>query len=137
MGDYAAVIPKWISRCIEGTPPIIYGDGKATRDFCYVGNVCELILNLVEQKIIESGGVYNVGSGLPTSLNNLYDSIANSLQSKGVNLNFDSPIYKPWREGDIVHSLGSIDLACSKLDYKPRIGLDQGINHILTLEYGL
>ena len=137
LGDYAAVIPKWIDLCIEGSRPIIYGDGNATRDFCYVGNVCGLIMNLVDEKIAKVGGIYNVASGVSTSLNNLYGCIVNSLHSRGIDLSFDNPIYKPWREGDIVHSLGSIDLACSQLNFKPKISLDKGIDHILTLQYGL
>ena len=38
-GGYAAVIPKWIECCLEGRRPVMFGDGEASRDFCFVGDV--------------------------------------------------------------------------------------------------
>ena len=40
-GDYAAVIPRWIKKVINGEKIIIYGDGKTSRDFCPVANVVQ------------------------------------------------------------------------------------------------
>ncbi len=136
-GDYAAVIPKWIDLCVAGKQPIIFGDGSATRDFCYVGNICDLIENIgsSEAGALESG-VYNIASQTPTSLNDLFAAVTTGLTGKGVSIHFDKPDYKPWRDGDIVHSMGSIGLVREKLGFEPKVDLKQGIEMILSEQYG-
>jgi UDP-N-acetylglucosamine 4-epimerase len=136
-GDYAAVVPRWIDACLAGNKPIIFGDGSATRDFCYVGNVCELVENIGVGKVSDIFGVYNIASGVSTSLNTLYTNIVGSLKTKGVNLNFDSAEHLPWREGDIKHSLGSIALANKELVFSPSVDLNNGILKILNEQYGV
>lgn len=136
-GDYAAVIPRWIDRCILGQPPIVFGDGSATRDFCYVGNVCDLIIRIGEGSAGEARGIYNVSSGRGTALNELYIAIVTALQKNGIRLPFDGPEYHPWREGDIVHSCGDVSLARSKLGFDSKISLLQGIEAILNEQYTL
>jgi len=136
-GDYAAVVPRWIDACIEGKQPIIFGDGSATRDFCYVGNVCELVENIGIGKIGNTSGVYNISSGVSISLNELYLEIIGALKEKYIKLNFGKADYQPWRDGDIKHSLGSIELARKKLDFAPSVDLRDGILNILSEQYGL
>ena len=136
-GDYAAVIPRWIDHCLSGGRPIIFGDGSATRDFCYVGNVCELVVRIGEGRSGEARGVFNVASGKVISLNALCGAVVGALQERGVMLNFDSPEYRPWRDGDIIHSLAAIDLARKELEFDPAVDLHAGIARILTEQYGL
>jgi UDP-N-acetylglucosamine/UDP-N-acetylgalactosamine 4-epimerase len=136
-GDYAAVIPKWINLCMEGKQPIIYGDGNATRDFCYVENVCNMILEIGNRHEKDLNGIYNIGSGQSSSLNDLYNFIISSLSNNGISMDFEKPIYKPWREGDIIHSLGSIDLAIDTIGFDPKINLEMGISKLLKIQYGL
>ena len=137
-GDYAAVIPKWIDLCLSGKRPIIFGDGDATRDFCYVGNICDLIENLGNaSSSTSSAGVFNVASEVPTSLNSLYAAVTNALKAKGIELPFDGAGYRPWREGEIIHSLGSIEMARRGLGFEPKVDLINGIMSILSEQYGL
>lgn len=136
-GDYAAVIPRWIDRCIAGQRPIVFGDGSATRDFCFVGNVCDLVLRIAAGKAGEARGVYNVASGEATSLTSLCATLFDVLRSRGVNLPFEAPEHKPWKEGDIVHSLGDIGLAAHTLGFSPAIGLRAGIEALLNEQYSL
>lgn len=136
-GDYAAVIPRWIDRCISGQQPIVYGDGSATRDFCYVGNVCDLVIAIGAGRAGDAGGVYNVASGQATSLTDLCQAVLGALRGRGVNLPFTGPEHRPWREGDIVHSLGDIGLARRDLGFEPAVDLRQGIEAILDEQYGL
>ncbi|ODS23494.1 hypothetical protein AB835_08655 [Candidatus Endobugula sertula] len=135
-GDYAAVVPKWIDACMVGHQPILFGDGSATRDFCYVGNICELIVSIVSQKN-HIDGIFNIGCGVSISLGELYKTIANALIQRGHTLHFDGPDFRPWRDGDIVHSLGDITLAKEQLNYSPKINLELGINEILKQQYAL
>lgn len=136
-GDYAAVIPRWIDRCMSGQPPIIFGDGGATRDFCYVGNVCDLVLRIATGQAGEAQGVYNVASGTATSLSTLCAEILGALRSRGLVPPFDRPEHLPWREGDIVHSLGDIRLARRDLGFSPGVDLRRGIEAILDEQYRL
>ena len=136
-GAYAAVIPRWIDRCISGQQPIVFGDGSATRDFCYVGNVCDLVMRIGHGQAGEARGVYNVASGKATSLAALCAAILDALRSRGVHLPFDGPEHKPWNEGDIVHSLGDIGLAAQALGFVPVVSLRAGIEALLNEQYGL
>lgn len=136
-GDYAAVIPRWIDRCISGQRPIVFGDGSATRDFCYVGNVCDLVIRIGKGQAGEARGVYNVASGKATSLTALCATVLDVLRSRDVQLPFDGPEHRPWHEGDIVHSLGDIALAAHDLGFFPAIGLREGIEALLNEQYSL
>ncbi len=136
-GAYAAVIPRWIDRCISGQQPIVFGDGSATRDFCYVGNVCDLVIRIGNGRAGEASGVYNVASGQATSLAALCATVLDVLRIRGVQLSFDGPEHKPWNEGDIVHSLGDIGLAARVLGFDPVVGLRDGIEALLNEQYSL
>ncbi len=137
LGDYAAVIPRWIDRCISGQRPIVFGDGSATRDFCYVGNVCDLVIRVGSGQAGPAQGVYNVASGTATSLTALCTAVLDALRGRGVALPFDGPEHLPWREGDIVHSLGDIKSAQRDLGFSPALDLRQGIDAILDEQYRL
>lgn len=136
-GDYAAVIPRWIDRCMSGQQPIVFGDGSATRDFCYVGNVCDLLMSIGAGRAGDAGGVFNVASGQATSLAVLCQAVLGALRSRGVALPFDGPEHHPWRDGDIIHSLGDITLARRELGFEPVVDLQKGIEAILDEQYGL
>ena len=136
-GAYAAVIPKWIDACMRGEQPVIYGDGSASRDFCYVGDVCDVIKDIGVRTIDVDFGVYNIASGVTSTLNDLFSVIVNTLEDKGLSLGFKSANHKQWKEGDIMHSLGSNKLARKNLGFIPKIELDKGIELILKEQYHL
>ncbi len=71
---YAAVIPKFIKRIKENKPPIIYGDGKQTRDFIYVKDVVKAEKNVT--------GVFNIASGKQISINELANLIMKNNEEK-------------------------------------------------------
>ena len=109
-GEYAAVIPKWISAIINNKEVYVNGDGSTTRDFCYIKNVVEMnILSAYANKEAQNT-IYNVACGKQNSLHNLYNIIKNSLASRGITYSKD-PIFKNFRDGDIKDSLASIKTA--------------------------
>jgi len=80
-GPYAAVIPRWIAAIKKDQPVHIYGDGKTSRDFCYVDNVVQanLLAGLTKNKKAFNT-FYNVACGTRTSLNKLYFIILNAFR---------------------------------------------------------
>ena len=127
-GAYAAVIPKFVKALISKESPVINGDGTFSRDFTYVENVIqanELAATVDNPEAVNT--VYNVAFGERTTLNQLVDYLKTSLSR------FDPEIanvdikYGPPREGDIPHSLASIDKARDLLGYHPEFSVKQGL----------
>jgi UDP-glucose 4-epimerase len=116
--EYAAVIPKFITRLLENQPPRIFGDGKQTRDFVYVKDVVKA--NLLAMKSAKTG-TFNIGSGESMDLNTLARTLAGTM---GVAL---TPVYEKPRSGDIRDSFSDISAAKKFLGYKADYSLDQGL----------
>ena len=94
--EYAAVLPKWISKCMTGNEIEIFGDGEQTRDFTYVGTVVNIIIDCISNKILHPEPV-NLAYGNNISLNQVTELLKNSFPDLKVkNL---SP-----RAGDVLHS---------------------------------
>jgi UDP-glucose 4-epimerase len=118
--EYAAVIPRFISRLAAQEPPVIFGDGEQSRDFTYVENVVHANL-LAMDAPTAAGRVYNVACGERITLNQLVVELKEIL---GVDTD---PTYAPARGGDVKHSLADISRARSELDYEPLVGLREGL----------
>jgi UDP-glucose 4-epimerase len=116
--EYAAVIPRFISRILEGKPPVIFGDGEQTRDFTFVKDV--VAANILAMKG-DAQGVFNIACGQRTSLNELAASI---MAICGMSLR---PIYDAPRPGDIRDSLADISAARERLGYRPEFDLQRGL----------
>lgn len=121
--QYAAVIPRFIQRVLNGEPPIIFGDGNQTRDFTFVKDVVEANMLAAES---DATGVFNIGTGKSISINDLADMIMDVAEKRL------TPIHKGERSGDIRHSLADVSKA-SAIGYRPRYSLREGIME--TLQY--
>jgi UDP-N-acetylglucosamine 4-epimerase len=127
-GAYAAVIPKWIASMIKGEPVYINGTGETSRDFCFIDNVVQANLLAACATNEESiNQVYNIAVGVRTTLNELYSLIRQNLVNAYPNLKNNQAIYRDFREGDVLHSLASIDKAQKRLNYLPTQELGQGL----------
>ena len=133
-GDYAAVIPKWIQCFRSDNRPIIYGDGNATRDFCYVGDVCRLTNALGYSGRSDLSGVYNVCSGIEMSLSDLFSVISNIIDENGISYTFSGAEHLPWNTGDIVRSLGVPTLIRDKIGFNSLTSMDDGIRNIIGMQ---
>ena len=69
----AGVVGIWMARLLEGQPCVIYGDGLNSRDFVYVADVVTANRAAASRRL---GGVFNVGTGVETSVNALWDEVA-------------------------------------------------------------
>jgi len=127
-GAYAAVIPRWIGEILTKRQNVIYGDGQTSRDFCYVDNVVQAnLLAGMTKKNSALNDVYNVACGQSTSLAMLHAGIRAAVKkfSKTVRIRLAS--HRPFREGDVRHSLASIAKARQLLAYRPTDLIREGI----------
>ena len=126
-GAYAAVIPKWTAAMINREDVFINGDGKTSRDFCYVDNAVQMNLLASTSDEHAKNQVYNVAVGDKTSLNKLYSTIQQSLNNLGIDHNTKA-VYREFRAGDVRHSQANVDKAIEKLGYTPLFRIEEGIN---------
>lgn len=123
---YSAVIPKFIDALLQGSPPIIFGDGEQSRDFTYIENVVQANLLAMSAEHLH-GEAINIACAEKTSLNQLVNVLRKILGSKL------SPVYEEPRKGDVRHSLADIRKGKELLNYKPKVGVELGLKK--TVEF--
>jgi len=125
---YAAVIPAFAVRLLEGSAPIIFGDGSHTRDYTYVTNaVLALLLSGASREPL-NGRVLNVGAGRRTSLTELAELMGGLIGGQSGSI---SPEHRPERPGDVRHSQADIRRAREVLGYEPIVDLEAGLRQTI------
>lgn len=127
-GAYAAVIPKWVAAVKAGNTVYINGDGKTSRDFCYIENVVQINILAATCDTLKKNEVYNVAVGGQTSLNELIELIKDNLRMNS----FTDIQYRDFRAGDVRHSKASIEKAISQLGYNPQFTMNEGLRKMLS-----
>lgn len=123
---YAGVIPTTIRRILDKQTPVIFGDGEQTRDYIYVTDTANAMVEMYKNKNTR-GKIVNVGSGKEISIINLINMICRLM-------NYDkAPVHKAPRIGDVQKHCADISLAKDLLDFKPRIDFEDGIKK--TIEW--
>lgn len=122
--EYAAVIPRFVTRMQEGQAPHIFGDGKQTRDFCYIDNVVEANLKALTAPNA-AGNVYNVACGAHYSLLDVVAAINGILGTQ------IAATHGPARTGDIRDSHADIGAARRDLGYTAAVGFHAGLRRAL------
>ena len=123
---YSGVIARFIDKARRGDPITIYGDGSQTRDFCPVSNVVNA--NIAASELNLDGvasGVFNIGTGCPTSVRDLATAIRR-LYSAAPEL-----VLAPARIGEIHASVADISEACKKLGYQPALSFENGLRELV------
>jgi UDP-glucose 4-epimerase len=113
----AGVVAIFMNRLREGAAPKIFGEGTQTRDYVYVGDVVAATLAAAEH----AGGVLNVGTGVETSVLELYERIQ---RAAGVE---HEPEFADARPGELQRSVLDASLAKRELDWEPQRTLDEGL----------
>ncbi len=127
-GAYAAVIPLFVKKMIAHEDVVINGDGEFSRDFTYIDNVVQMNLLCLETNNPDAvNNVYNVAFGERTTLNSLTKYLKEILGEYDPEISNINIIHGPNREGDIPHSLASIEKAKTLLGYKPEFDLKSGL----------
>jgi len=131
-GAYAAVIPRWIGLFLDLKRPTINGDGKTSRDFCYIENVVEAnLLAAISGSEKALNKVYNIAFGKKTSLIQLFKIIRDEISQYKPEVKSIKPIYGPFRKGDIRHSFADISRAKELLGYNRQFDLKTGMAECL------
>jgi len=113
----AGVVAIFMGLLLEGGTPRIYGDGRQTRDYVYVGDVANAALAALEH----DGGVFNVGTGVETSVLELAAAI-------GAASGIDRPAeHEPARLGELQRSVLDVSLAARELGWRPEHSLADGL----------
>jgi len=122
LSEYAAVIPKFVSRSLNEESPVIYGDGEQTRDFTFIEDVVNANILAAESK---ATGVFNIAGGMQISINDLAKSVM-KICGKNLDLVHTNP-----RPGDIKHSIADISKAREKFNYEPKFNLIRGLEETI------
>src|ERR687891_247668 len=125
--EYAAVIPRFITRLLAGEPPTIFGDGKQSRDFTHIDNVVRACRLAADVPPHVAGEAINVGCGERTSLLELV-GLMNDIIGTSIEPEFADP-----RPGDVRDTEASVDRARALLGYAPEVDLRDGLER--TVEW--
>ncbi len=123
-GEYAGVMIKFLERIRASQPPIIYGDGKQTRDFVHVQDVVEATLLALERDSA-TGEIINIGTGRGASINELCEIFLKAAGKIRI-----KPVHEAPRAGDIRHSWADIGKAKRLLGFRPGVPLEEGIRRL-------
>jgi UDP-glucose 4-epimerase len=120
------VTPTFVYRALKGLPLQLDNEGRASRDFIYVGDIVEGLLACAEKG--DPGDVYNLASGAETSIRELAEKI---LELSGSSAELELGPAREWdRSG---HRFGSPEKARRELGFEARVGLDEGLRE--TIEW--
>jgi UDP-glucose 4-epimerase len=117
------VIPEFAKRLLRNEAPTIDGDGKQTRDFLYVKDAVEGVIEAMESDAPEanSGGVFILGTSRETSINELY-LIIGRLIGAGI-----KPNYGPRKPEEILRMCYDYTKAKKTFGFEPKIRVEQGL----------
>jgi len=122
---YSGVISRFATALIAGDTPVLYGDGRQSRDFTYVENVVRGNMLALRAKAAH-GQAINVATGRRVSLLELLHAIARDTGRPA------RATKQPARPGDIRHSLADIRLAKKLLGYRPTVDFETGLRRTLA-----
>ena len=114
----AGVVAIFMGLLAAGGTPTIYGDGRQTRDYVYVGDVVRAVLAAGGSS---AGGVYNVGTGVETSVLDLYDAV-----QRAAGVGREAAHAQP-RLGELQRSVLDASLAAQRLEWIPSRALHDGL----------
>jgi nucleoside-diphosphate-sugar epimerase len=125
--EYAAVVPRFVMACLDGTRPEVHGDGDQSRDFTFIDDVVEA--NLLAARAPEGGRgrVLNIGGGRePTSVNRILEIVADLTDTD------PEPVHTPPRQGDVRRTEADISLARRLIGYEPSVDIEEGLRRTVA-----
>jgi UDP-glucose 4-epimerase len=124
-GVYTEVLVRWMERIAEGQPPLIFGDGRQTMDFVYTRDIARA--NLLAAVADVNDGVYNIASGVETSLLDLAEAMLRATDS---DLSVE---FGPTRQvNGVTRRLADISAARDDLGFTTEVGLEDGLRELVA-----
>jgi nucleoside-diphosphate-sugar epimerase len=125
---YSGVLAKFITQMLKGQQPVIFGDGRQSRDFTHVENVVNANLLACQAPASEAAGrTFNVATAMRIDLNETFRVLKKLTGYTG------EVKYEAERAGDVKHSLADLTLARKHLGYAPTVGFEEGLQR--TVEW--
>lgn len=121
---YSGVISIFSERATQGLPIMVFGDGEQTRDFLYVGDLVQVMVQALEQPQVEEGAV-NIGLNQATSLNQLLKALEQVVGS------LPAVSYGQARSGDIRHSRADNQRLLARFDFPEPTSMVDGLARLL------
>lgn len=130
---YSGVISIWAQQLLKGETPVIYGNGKNTRDFVYVDDIVQanILAAMPDTETRNANSIFNIGTGSATSLEELLALLICQIQRNYPDTKALTPRFMPERVGDIRYSQADITLAEKTLGFEPRYTLAQGLEELI------
>ncbi len=122
---YSGVISRFVDCMRNAQQPVIFGDGKQTRDFVFVTDVARANLAAATAENVGGGEVINIATGRSRSLLDVLE-VLGKLTGRETD-----PEFRPARAGDVRHSLADINLARRLLGFTPEYDLERGLRALL------
>ncbi len=123
---YTGVAAIFSSRLLNGNPPVVFEDGKQSRDFVSVHDIVRALL-LAAESPGAVGGAFNIGSGRSVTINEVAATLARVLD-----VDAEPEITGRYRVGDIRHCYADITGAREALGYEPRVTFEQGMEELVA-----
>ena len=123
---YTGVCAIFSSRLLNGQPPLIFEDGRQSRDFVHVSDIVQANLAALERDVDAPTGI-NIGTGVSTSVIEVAELLA-----EGLGVDPGMEVVGQYREGDVRHCFADISLARDVLGYEPTVTLKEGIPELLA-----
>ena len=124
-GAYTEVLIRWMDAIASGRPPLIFGDGTDTADFIHVDDVARA--NLLAASATVTDAVFNIGTGVETSLTDLAKMLLSVMQSPL------RPEHAPPRKvNPVSRRLASVEDARQRLGFRATVGLEEGLRSLVA-----
>lgn len=124
--EYAAVIPRFIKALLQNKRPVIYGDGKQSRDFTFVTDVVRAGLLACTAPPDAAGQVFNTACSRRFTLLELLHELK-SITGRDID-----PVFEEARKGDVRHSMADITLARKHLGFEPDVSFREGLEKTVS-----
>jgi len=134
-GQYGMVIPRFVEWALKGEPVSIYGTGQQMRCFCYVGDVIDAVIGLMDCEQA-AGNVYNIGSTEEISIEGLADKIIEMTGSKSKKefVAYEEAYGMPME--DMMRRVPSLERINKAIVWEPKTSLTETLQAIIDSEKG-
>jgi UDP-glucose 4-epimerase len=132
-GQYGMVVPRFVQSALQNEPLTIYGTGKQTRCFTYVGDVVDAIIALIQSKETP-GRVFNIGSDEEISITGLADKIIEMTGSSSVKEFVPIDVAYGMPIEDMMRRVPNLQRIQKATGWKPKTSLDEMLRIIIESE---